>query len=393
LEIPTFGDTLRALRDLGPSDITDSVVGLLTRSGAVDIVVYLADFAQTTLVPIPDRYAHVDLPESEPIQGTAAGKAYIQRDLVTAALEEGTRVWSPIVEGPEYTGVLALTVPGPWDDGVRAQCEELGMLVGAAITIAARYTDLFNMIRRRKAMSLPASIQWDLLPPLQLRTSEALSTGILEPAYDVGGDTFDHSVTGSRLDVAIMDAMGHGLSSSIASSLAMGSYRHDRREGQSLAETHARLDAVIGAQFQEAFVTGQLAQLDLRSGEFVWVNAGHPPPLLVRGGSVEGPFACRPSRPWGLGGVLQEQATGQLWPGDSVIFYTDGVVEGRSPGGQPFGLGRFIDAIEAATASGTPSDIALRRAIDDVLAFQEQRLRDDATIVWVTWDPTVSAQP
>ena len=59
----------------------------------------------------------------------------------------------------------------------------------------------------------------------------------LEPAYDVGGDCFDHAVNGPTIDVAIMDAMGHGLTSSIISSLAVGSYRHDRREGQSLAVT------------------------------------------------------------------------------------------------------------------------------------------------------------
>jgi serine phosphatase RsbU (regulator of sigma subunit) len=389
LEIPTFGETLQALHDLGPSDITDSVVGLMTRAGAVDVVIYLADFAQTALIPVPDRQAHVDLPEVELIRSTTAGRCYADREVVTETLAEGTRVWSPIVEGPECTGVLTLTVPGPWDECLE-HCRELGMLVGAAITIAARYTDLFNVVRRRKAMSLPASIQWDLLPPLQLRTPEALSTGILEPAYDVGGDTFDHAVTGSHLDVAIMDAMGHGLSSSIVSSLAMGSYRHDRREGQTLAETHARLDAVVADQFKEAFVTGQLARFDLRTGEFAWVNAGHPPPLLLRQGKVEGPLACRPSRPWGLGGELEEEALAQLWPGDSVIFYTDGVVEGRSPDGEPFGHERFQDAIEQAAASGTPSDVALRRAIDDVLIFQDHRLRDDATVVWVRWDPSAT---
>jgi serine phosphatase RsbU (regulator of sigma subunit) len=73
-----------------------------------------------------------------------------------------------------------------------------------------------------------------------------------------------------------------------------------------------------------------------------------------------------------------------------VIFYTDGVIEGRSPVGEAFGLERFIRAIGQATASGIPSDIALRRTIDDVLVFQGQRPRDDATVVWVRWDPSVA---
>ena len=261
------------------------------------------------------------------------------------------------------------------------------MLAGAAIAIAARYTDLFNLVRRRRAMSLPASLQWDLLPPLRLNTAEVTSTGVLEPAYDVGGDFFDHAVNGFAVDVAVMDAMGHGLQSSILSSLAVGSYRHDRREGQPLAMIHQRLDSVLADNFgSERFVTGQIARLDAQSGRLSWTNAGHPLPLHVRGGQVLRPLPCRPSLPWGLRGSLVEEAVEQLEPGDSVVFYTDGVIEGRPPGAEPFGIDRFVDIIEEASASKIASDVILRTAINGVLEYQDRRLRDDATIVWLTWE-------
>ena len=261
------------------------------------------------------------------------------------------------------------------------------MLVGAAIAIAARYSDVFNLVRRRRAMSLPASIQWDLLPPLRLKTPEASSSGLLEPAYDVGGDCFDHAVNGFYIDVAIMDAMGHGLASSMISSLAVGSYRHDRREGQPLAVIHERLNKVLGERFGgDQFVTGQLAKLDVQSGRMNWINAGHPLPLHVRGGRVLSTLACRPSLPWGLGGGLVEEADTALQPGDSVVFFTDGVVEGRGPSGDPFGIDRFIALIEQAAADPVPTDVILRNAINGVLDYQDRRLRDDATIVWLTWE-------
>jgi hypothetical protein len=103
----------------------------------------------------------------------------------------------PVIEGSDCTGVLAFTVGRtPWMTRA-GHLEELGHAGREpAIAIAARYTDLFNLGRRRKAMSLPASIQWDLLPPLRLSTPEATSNGVLEPAYDVGGDCFDHAVNG-----------------------------------------------------------------------------------------------------------------------------------------------------------------------------------------------------
>ena len=266
------------------------------------------------------------------------------------------------------------------------------MFVGAAISIGARYTDLFNLVRRRRAMSLPASIQWDLLPPLRLKTPEATSNGVLEPAYDVAGDCFDHAANGFAIDVAIMDAMGHGLNSSIISSLAIGSYRHDRREGQLLAVIHKRLDEVLFDRFGgDQFVTGQIAKLDVQSGHLSWINAGHPLPLLVRAGRVVDTLDCRPSLPWGLGGQLVEEADAALRPGDSVIFYTDGVTEGRGAAGEFFGIDRFIAFIEEALAGQIPSGVAARNAMNAVLDFQDRRLRDDATVVWLTWDRPLGA--
>ncbi|MHB1535114.1 MAG: PP2C family protein-serine/threonine phosphatase [Acidimicrobiales bacterium] len=386
LDTPDYGEALRALHDLAPTAVADSLSGLAHSAGAVDVVIYLVDFEQAVLTPLPARGSHVSLPVGEPVSGSVAGCAFTEQRLLSEPRPEGTRVWVPILEASDCTGVLALTVGVELDDALRARCEELGMLAGCTISLGARYTDLYNLVRRRKAMSLPASMQWDLLPPLRLKTPEVTSTGVLEPAYDVGGDCFDHAVNGFDLDLMILDAMGHGLSSSVSSGLAIGTYRHDRREGQSLAVMHQRLDQVIFSQFQgEAFVTGQLARLALRSGKLTWINAGHPPPLLVRGGRVEKALACRPSLPWGLGGPLEQQCTESLQPGDAVLFHTDGVTEGRSPEGEPFGIGRLIELVERAASSARRSSLILRRLVHEVLSYQDQRLRDDATMLWVAW--------
>ncbi len=387
MDVPDYGEAFRALHDLAPTAVVDSLAGVAQTAGAVDVVVYLADFEQSYLTPIPARGAHVDLPVSVPVDGTIAGKAFIDQRLVSEPLPEGERVWVPILEGSDCTGVLAFTIGVPLDDHLHARCEALGMLAGCAVSLAARYTDLYNLIRRRKAMSLPASMQWDMLPPLRLKTPEITSTGVLEPAYDVGGDAFDHSVNGYDFDLLISDAMGHGLTSSVTSALTLGTYRHDRREGQSLVTIHQRLDEVIQRQFDgESFVTGQLARLALRSGRLTWINAGHPPPLLVRDGKVVRALCCGPSRPWGLGGVLEEQATEMLEPGDAVLFHTDGVTEGRSPDGEPFGIPRLTQLVETAVRSSQPSPAILRQLVHAVLTYQDHRLRDDATMVWVTWN-------
>ena len=69
--------------------------------------------------------------------------------------------------------------------------------------------------------------------------------GMLEPAYEVGGDCFDYAINGSYLDLAIMDSMGHGVRSAMVAALAAGCYRHDRREGRILEHIHRNLDAAV----------------------------------------------------------------------------------------------------------------------------------------------------
>jgi hypothetical protein len=73
--------------------------------------VYLVDFAQTTLEPVPDRSAHADVPQSEDVATTMAGRAFVDQRASIAERPDGARVWVPMIEGSDRTGVLALTGP------------------------------------------------------------------------------------------------------------------------------------------------------------------------------------------------------------------------------------------------------------------------------------------
>ena len=262
-------DLGQALREAqaAPESIPDIMMRVAKPLGATDVAVYLVDFAQTTLQPMPDHAPQAAVAEPEEVIGTMAGRAFITGSVVTSARPEGMRVWAPIAEGSDRTGVIALTV-GEWHDTLTNACTELGLLAGYLIATQARTTDLYNLHRRRRALSLAASMQWDLLPPLVLKTPTVTVAGILEPAYDVGGDYFDYALNNGILNLAIVDVMGHGVASAMISALVAGSYRHDRREGQPLEQIHARLDDAVERHWPKlAFATGQLAQLDLATGE------------------------------------------------------------------------------------------------------------------------------
>jgi serine phosphatase RsbU (regulator of sigma subunit) len=382
---------MRVAQGADPASVPDVVVRIATDLGATDVVVYLVDFAQTTLEPLPGRTTHSDVPASEEVASTMAGRAFVDQRPALAERSDGVRVWVPILEGSDRTGVLALTVPTATDD-ILAACEELGLFAGYLVATHARSTDLYNLHRRRRALSLPASMQWDLLPPLVLKTDRLVVGGIIEPAYEVGGDCFDYALNDAVFDLAVFDPVGHGVTSALIAAVCVGSYRHDRRENNTLEHMHRTLDAAIADQFTNmAFTTGQLARVDIETGHLTWTNAGHPLPLLVRGGQVVHELDCVPTLPWGLGSLADPAsspavATAALEPGDSVLFYTDGVVEAHLPGREQFGVERLADLIGQHAADLLEPEEILRRLVRAVLEHQDEHLADDATMVLVQWN-------
>jgi len=374
-----------------PQSVTSTLLRVAKPLGVTDVVVYLVDFAQTVLEPMPDTGTHTDLPQQEPVVGSMAGRAFVDGVAVLAERSDGSRVWSPIIEGSDRTGVLALTVPGSAEP-ILAACEELGLLAGYLIATQARTTDVYNLHRRRRALSLAASMQWDLLPPLVFKTPSITVAGLLEPAYDVAGDCFDYALNARTLDVGIIDAMGHGVASALMSALAVGSYRHDRREGNALEHIHINLDETIAAHCPPlTFATGQLVQIDTDTGAMTWTNAGHPLPLLIRDGQVSSELKCEPPLPWGLASALDRSAvpaiaTEPLQPGDSVLLYTDGVIEAHEPGGELFGLDRLADIAGRHTSDLLEPEEIVRQIVRSVLDHQADQLDDDATLVLIRWN-------
>jgi hypothetical protein len=370
-----------------PEAVSAAIESVGVTLGVSDVVLYLVDFGQTVLEPLGDHTAHNELPQAEEVASTMAGRAFLTQAPVTAERPEGIRLWVPVFEGSDRTGVLAVTLPDGDPERITA-CEALGVLAGYLLTVNGRVSDIFNLHRRRKAMTLAASMQWDLLPPLVFKSPPVTVAGILEPAYEVGGDCFDYAINWPVLDIALMDSMGHGLNSAILAGLALGCYRHDRRHGRLLQAVHQELEATIRDHYGgREFVTGQLAQLNVETGELQWTNAGHPLPLHIRGGQVIGTLACPPTLPWGLGSAGSQPtiAVASLEPGDSVLFYTDGAIEGKASSGGGFGLERLVDLVGQTASDQLSAEEVVRRIGRAVLEHHSERLDDDATLVIVQW--------
>lgn len=389
---PDYGSALDGLTDATPVAFEELLRRAAEPLGATEVVAYLADVQHVVLQPVllsPD-FSDPILAE-EAVSTTMAGKAFLSGEPVIARRDHESQVWVPLVERGERTGVLAITLPSV-DEETVADCVRLGLFAGLMARGFTPITDLFALRRRRRPMSLAAGMQWDVLPPLTVRSSQASGCGRLEPAYEVAGDAFDYALNDRHLEAAIFDGMGHGVGSTLLTMLAIGAYRHTRRNGESLEVVSTAIDTVLAEEFKgDAFVTSVIARLGLDSGLLEWVNAGHPSPLLLRDRRVVRQLDADKGLPFGLGGQRPSAAGEELEPGDRVLFYTDGVVEGRSPDGEDFGVERLIDYWERAAASGEPPEQTLRRLTRAATDFCGGKLRDDATLLHLAWHPPAEA--
>lgn len=404
-EARAVGDLLRACHlaaDFALPDLFDDHAVAL---GVRDAVAYLADLQQQGLVPfVGTRGAahHLNL-EPLNVDSTLAGRAFQRVQVLTQPLDGGeVRVWLPMLDGTERLGVLAVTAPSEEaldaDGGaLRDRLGRFATLVVELVISKTLYGDTVVRLRRTSSMGLAAEMQWSLLPPLTFADHRITIAGGLEPAYEVAGDALDYSVMPDRVHVAIFDGMGHGLRSAQLAGMAVAAYRHARRAQRTLAATARAIEDAVSQTFDGGeFLTGQVAELDTDSGLLSWVNAGHPSPLLLRDGRMVRALDSEPVVPFGLGWCAAEDqpvAIGKetLQPGDQVLFYSDGVIEARSPGGEFFGTERLVDLVVRNLAAGLPAPETMRRVIRALLDHQQGQLDDDASLFLVQYRPDTQA--
>ncbi|WP_406384986.1 PP2C family protein-serine/threonine phosphatase [Streptomyces sp. NBC_01618] len=359
--------------------IAEEVAGI----GGRDVSILLQDYGRELLVPLPGQRLLVGEPQE--IADSPAGTAFLRATPVEVWQADGVRMYLPLLDGSDAVGVLALTLDAV-DDDDRRLLRRLASLVADILVTKHAYTDRFFQARRREPMSVAAEMQWSLLPPLTMSVPQVAVGGAVEPAYDIAGDSFDFALNDNILHAAVIDAMGHGLDAATMATVAVGAYRHARRAGIGLAEKYRYMDQAIAEQFgADHFVTAQMMRLDITTGLFQWVNAGHPVPLLIREKQVirqlEGPTTL----PVGLGGTCPSISHLQLQRGDRVLCYTDGVIEERDAHGQPFGeqrLIRCVNQLEHREGGMRAEALQLSQALKQERGGSTS---DDATLFLIEW--------
>lgn len=350
-----------------PYEIVFEAEHLLTGSGMIqDVGVWVADVARTRLTDMTGRGGVMDVegsPMEEPI-------------LTGRPSRHSDRLYLPLRQRGLVMGVLS----GKTDEPDTSELMAAATILGHALSTSRMQSDDVPLARGEGEMTLPATIQQELLPNPAYEDGRVQIAGGVEPAYEVAGDVFDYSVGRDHVDLAVFDAIGHGLRSALIASVTVGGYRRLRRSGASLA------DIVTG-------VEGQLAQV-LRTGEFVTgivarlypggrleiCNAGHLQPLLIRQGELRSVDTGDSRPPFGLD-TSGTPSDIDLQRGDSLVLTTDGVVEARNQQREVFGQSRLSDIL-LSELEATPSQLT-RSILRAVTSHVHDPLADDATVLVV----------
>jgi len=397
---PGVGALLQDLDRAPPSELVDVCARWLARRVAAQgCVVLLSDYAEASLEPVAVGPGTACV-HPQDLVDSAAGAAYREQRRVSAVVDRSSDalavgatdgpavvVYLPVSVRAERLGVLAVTLPsGHVDAGTTDVLEDVARVLGHVLTGARRYTDRFEMLRRRRELGLAAEIQWELLPSLAFELPAFSIAGTLEPAYDIGGDNFDYAVSAHRLTVGVSDAAGHGLRASLLASLSCTAMRNARRANSSIVQQAETANRHLVEQFPGPdFVTGLLLELDVESGAGTILNAGHPPPLLVRNGAVS-ELLVPPELPLGLLGTAHHPVHPiALQPRDRLLLLTDGITEAHRRGEPEFGY-RRLTALLADNQELAPPEL-VRHITRAVTEWCNGEISDDATVVCLDWHP------
>lgn len=257
--------------------------------------------------------------------------------------------------------------------------EVAGAAVGEESSVASE--------RIREEVRLAQDLQKSILPDRAPEVPGLEVAHFYRPSSEVGGDFFDfYSTSPDKLLIAVGDASGHGLDSSMMSSMMKSAlYTHvsaGRRLDESMVEMNRMMCDTVG---RRRLMTLALLEIDVTERQMKRVNAGHVFPLLLRQGKVL--ELEQSSYPLGVRREVDYQVVeAPLQPGDRIVLVTDGCFEALDAEGEVYGWERLGERLRKMAGKDS-------RAIADGLSedfwshLGGKSPQDDITMVVVAFEP------
>ena len=235
-------------------------------------------------------------------------------------------------------------------------------------------------------LSLAATIQANMLPctfpPYPNRRDFDIYAS-MDAAKEVGGDFYDfYLLDNDRFAFLVADVSGKGIPAAL---FMMRAKMTIKALAESGADVHVILSEANERLCEEneagMFVTAWLGIVDMKTGVLSYANAGHNPPLIRH---RQGSFEYIKARPnfilAGMDGVPYRKNEIQLWPGDELFLYTDGVTEATNEDQELFGESRLREALNGISEGSVESRCKAVKNEIDIFAGDAEQF-DDITML------------
>lgn len=310
---------------------------------------------------------------------------------------------SPILAVTKEAKRFAETnVPSDTLQSIRKK-DEIGVLAKA---ISKMETDIVDYIenlttvtaekeRIGAELSVATQIQADMLPRIFPAFPERPEIDIyatMNPAKEVGGDFYDFFMVDERhLAIVMADVSGKGVPAALFMVIGKTLIKDHTKPGADLGEVFSEVNELLCESNNEGlFITAFEGVLDLMTGEFCFVNAGHEMPYISMAGAVYEPYKVRPGFVLaGMEGIRYKAGSIKLSPGDKVFLYTDGVTEATNGDNELYGRQRLDDILTQNTRmSATELLPAVKAEIDAFVGEAPQF--DDITMLCMEYQEAMS---
>lgn len=293
----------------------------------------------------------------------------------------------PLISQGELIGMLSL---GPRLDGQkyaradRSLLDTLAAQVAPALRVAQLAQEQQMQVRERERIEQELRTAQEIQHTFLPKEVPALPGWQLAPYYqsarEVGGDFYDFlPFADGRLGIVIGDVTDKGVPAALVMTATRTMLRTAAQEKASPAEVLARVNDLLYADIpSNMFVTCFYLLLDPKSGHMRFANAGHEPPFRQTAGSATELWAT--GMPLGMmPGTCYEEYEATLEPGESLIFYSDGLVEAHNDRREMFGFARLKSLLEEQSDGASLIDTLL----DELQRFTGDgwEQEDDVTMV------------
>jgi serine phosphatase RsbU (regulator of sigma subunit)/anti-sigma regulatory factor (Ser/Thr protein kinase) len=264
--------------------------------------------------------------------------------------------------------------------------------VGAIIKNFLVHQRLVIEQRLSRELEIAAEIQESLLPTTLPQVGGLSISVVYLTASEVGGDFYDFITLDDRhLTVVIGDVAGKGVPAAMLTSVTRTMLRVEAMRGEPPHTIIHRANNILHEDLSRAdsFVTAFVAIIDTIEGSLSYASAGHTPVILWRAETQTTEQLKATSPPIGIYGYRGDSTrTVTLEPGDTILFYTDGIIEAQSPEGELFGIGRLLQSVREKAYE--PPEVLQEYIQTEITNFcHESFSRDDATLLVVKMLPQV----